>query len=297
MLTPSHTIFAVLAAVGVFLFVDALFPRRARVRLAEADTRPAGQRLMDAFFAPAAERVVSIRRGDLAGVKRDLAQKLARASYPPPFLTPENVLAHQLFSAILFAAFGSVVIFAGFGSMTLVVMAGLAALGWFAPLQAIANAERERREQLLLDAASTLDRLASYLAAGNALPAAVRSISERPGGAWVAEFRRVAAAYSTTAGGDFVLALDEIVERSGQLPEIKRVAERLKAAYEMGGGGVAKAMRQMAADARINIRLLITERGYRNAVTMVIPAFFAILAMTMILIAPGGTRMIAVIGG
>jgi hypothetical protein len=52
----------------------------------------------------------------------------------------------------------------------------------------------------------------------------------------------------------------------------------------------------MANDARINLRLLITERGYKNAVLMVIPAFFAIIAIVLILIGPSAVRMVSAFG-
>ena len=120
-------------------------------------------------------------------------------------------------------------------------------------------------------------------------------MAEKPGGAWVAEFRKVAAHYAVT--GDFTQALETVVEESGRLPDVTRVCERLRAAYEMGGGGVAQSLRRMAQDARASIRHLITERGYRNAVMMVVPAFLAIIAITIVLIAPGVVRMVGVLGG
>jgi len=289
-------ILALIAGIGMFLFVDGLFPRPVRVRLMAPDRRPLGQRLMDAFFVPAAERVSSLGRAGLERQKADLKIRLARAGYPPPFATPEAVLGYRLFTAVLFAVFGGIfALVVKLGGLALPLALGLAAFGWVVPDRTIANAERERREQLTLDAASTLDRLAIHVAAGQALPAAVRSVAERPGGAWVAEFRKIAAAYAV--GGDFPAALEEAVERNGRLPEIARVCERLRAAYEMGGGGVAQSLRRMAQDARVSIRLLITERGYRNAVMMVIPAFFAIIAIAIILIGPGAVRMVAVMGG
>lgn len=205
-------------------------------------------------------------------------------------------MAYRLFTAVLFAVLGGVfALLVGLGAAALPLMLGLAVLGWLVPDRAIASAERERREQLILDAASALDRLAIYVAAGHALPAAVRSLAERPGGAWVAELRKIAADYAVT--GDFPGALEQAIERNGRLPEIARVCERLRAAYEMGGGGVAQSLRRMAQDARHTIRLLMAERGYRNAVYMVIPAFFAIIAIAVILIGPGAVRMLAVLGG
>jgi hypothetical protein len=52
----------------------------------------------------------------------------------------------------------------------------------------------------------------------------------------------------------------------------------------------------MASDARKRIELLITERGYKNAVLMVIPTFFALIAITLILIAPGAVMMAQSLG-
>lgn len=287
---------ALIAALGVFLFVEGLGPRPVRVRLTEPDRRPFGQRMVDTFFAPAAERVMTAGRVNLGDHRAKLARRLARAGHPPPFTTPEAVLGYRLFTAVLFAVFGGVfALLVGLGSIALPLMIGLGAFGWAVPDRAIANAERERREQLTLDAASTLDRLAIYVAAGNALPSAVRSLAEKPGGAWVGEFRKVASRYAVTS--DFPAALEEVVEQSGRLPAITRVCERIRAAYEMGGGGVARSLRRMAQDARVNIRHLITERGYKNAVWMIVPGFFAIVASAVILIGPGAVRMFALLAG
>lgn len=287
--------FALVAAVGIFLVVEAVGTRPVRVRLTEMDKRPFGQRIVDTLFAPAAERVVTATsRMDLKTHKIGLARRLARAGYPPPFVSPEAVLGYRLFTAIIFAVMGAVfALLTGLGVVAVPLALCLAAFGWVLPDRTIANAKRERREQLMLDAASTLDRLAIYVAAGNALPSAVRSLAEKPGGAWVAEFRQMAAAYAV--GGEFDVALEEVIEKSGRLPDIARVCEHLRAAYEMGGGGLAESLRKMAHDARIRIRLLITERGHKNAVLMVIPAFFSILALMIVLIAPGVVRMFALL--
>lgn len=289
------TILALMAGLGVFLFVQALGPRPVRIRLVERDRRPFVQRAVEAFFAPAASRVAAVGRLDPEVQKVELARRLARAGFPAPFTSPEAVMGYRLFTALLFAALGGLfALMLRLGAATVPVVVGLAVLGWTLPDRSIATAERQRREQLTLDAASALDRLAIYVAAGNALPAAIISLAERPGGAWVAEFRKVAGLYVT--GGDLPAALEEVVEKNGRLPEIVRVCERLRAAYEMGGGGVAQSLRRMAADARVRIRLQITERGYKNAVLMVVPAFFAIVATSIVLLGPGVVRMMTVLG-
>lgn len=293
-------IFALMAFVGVYMVSDALTPPRPRVHLTERDQRPMLQRSMDTFFTPAAQRVITIGRGNTQQIKLDLATRLARANYPSPFsdpeTTPDMVIGYQLLIAVVFAVLGGLFgLSYGLGSASLFVVLALAAAGWFVPLQVIQSAENIRREQLMLDAASTMDRLASFVAAGNTLPAAVRSLAERPGGAWVGEFRKIASAYAV--GGDFGKALDEAMEQSGRMPEIVRVCERLRAAHEMGGGGVIRALRQMAGDARSNVKNLITRRGYENAIYMLAPAFLAILATAIILIAPGAIKMMSVLAG
>lgn len=288
-------LFALMASIGVFMLVDALGPRRVRVRLIEADTRPLLQRLIDSLFAPAAERMMTIGRGNLGARKIDLAKRLARAGQPSGFTLPEQVLGASLFNAVMFAVLiGTFGLLIGLAEAAPLLMLVAGLIGWGMPARAIARAEQERKEQLMLDAASTMDRLAIYVAAGHALPAAIRSLAERPGGAWVAEYRRVASAYAV--GGDLQAAFDETAEKAGWLPDIARVFERLKAAYDMGGGGTARALRQMASDARIAARMLIAERGYKNAVLMVLPAFFAIIAIVIILIAPGAVRMVGLLG-
>jgi len=288
--------FALLAAIGVFAFVDALRPRVPRIQLSAPDQRPVSQRLLDTFFAPAAARVLGIGRIDLAAHKNDLTRRLARAGNPPPFVTADAVLAYRMVAAVLLAAvgggFGLIV---GLGAATLLLMIGLALIGWRLPDQSITNAEHERKEQLMLDAASTMDRLAIYVSSGRALPMAIQSLAERPGGAWVAEFRRLASMYAVRYG-DFAGAADEVMAHSGRLPEIVRVLERLKAVQHLGGS-LGPVLRQMAADARTAAKLVIMQRGYRNALLMVIPAFFAILAIMAIVMAPGAIKMAGVLGG
>ncbi len=295
-------LYGLLAAFGMFLAVDAFFPRPVKVRLTGPDDRALLPRLMDTFFTPAGKRVARIGRRDWEEQRSDLEERLARAGYPPPFLTPESVMGYRIFTAGLFA--GMIGIFAlilsfvmpgGLGGLELPFVIGAGLMGWFMPNQSIQNAENLRKEQLTLDAASTLDRLAIYISAGYALPMALRELSERPGGAWIGEFKQIAADYSVTQ--DFKGALQAAGRRCGQLQEITRVTERLDAAYDMGGGGLAQTLRRMAGDARVRIKLLLTERGYKNAVMMVIPAFFAIVAIALLLIAPGAMQLVGVLGG
>ncbi len=302
MSTPMILLFALIAAGGAALTVNALAPRRARVQLLQADDRPLADRLLTTFFVPAAQRLARIGRRDMQAQQTDLAARLAQAAYPPPFTSPENVLGYQLLTAAIFAGmvglFGlvlSLLVGAGALGFVLPLALGVGALGFVMPQKTINNAIAQRQEQLTLDAASTLDRLAIYVAAGYALPVSLRDLAQRPGGAWIAEMRQIAGEYAVT--GDFPAALDHAGERNGRLPEIVRVTERLKAAYEMGGGGIAQTLRRMSQDARIRIRLILTERGYKNAVMMVIPAFFAIIAIALILIAPGAVQMMQVLGG
>ena len=270
-------VLAVVAFVGVTMVSDALTPPRPRVHLADADQRPLLQRTLDTFLTPAAQRVVTIGRGDVKQIRLDMATRLARANYPSPFSDPETgpdmVMGYQLLVAVVFAVLGGLFgLSYGLGSASLIVVIALAVAGWFVPLRVIRSAENARREQLMLDAASTMDRLASFVAAGNTLPAAVRSLAERPGGAWVAEFRKIASAYAV--GGDFGKALDEAMEKSGRMPEIVKVCERLKAAHEMSGGGVIRTLRQMAADARVNVKNLITSAATKMPSTCLARLFW-----------------------
>jgi pilus assembly protein TadC len=284
--------FALMAGFGVFLFVDALRPRRIRVQLNAPDERPLMHRLLATFFVPAAERVLKVRRADRDVLRADLAVRLKRANYPAPYLTVDAVLGYRVFLALLQSAIGAVAgLLLELGPGTLVIMIGLGLVGWLTPDKAITSAENERVEQLTLDAASTLDRLAIHVSAGSALSMAVREVAEQPGGAWVAELRQLASSYAIR--GDFSAAVDEVLDKCGRLPTIVRGLERLKAAAEMGGGGTAKALRQMAHDARETIKIVLTERGYRNTTLMVVPAGLAILAVIFVLLAPGMARLLS----
>ena len=126
--------FALLAGLGMFLFVDALRPRRTRVQLNAPDERPLMQRLLAALFAPAAERVLQVRRADLTVLRADLAVRLKRANYPSPYQSVDVVLGYRLFLATLLAAMGAVAgLLLGLGPGTVVVMIGMALVGWLTP--------------------------------------------------------------------------------------------------------------------------------------------------------------------
>jgi tight adherence protein C len=291
-MNSTIALLAFTAAVGAFLVVQSLGRPRLRVRLTERDERPFAQRVVEAFFAPAAVRVMTtFGRTSAEDTRATLERRLARAGYPSPFANAQSVLGYRLFLAVFSTACGALfAAITGMGAMALPMALALGAIGWLMPDRIIASAQAQRVEQLTLDAASALDRLAIFVAAGNALPAAVTSLAERPGGAWVAEFRRIAAHYATH--GDFAAALEDAIERNGGLPEITRVCERLRAAYVMGGRGISQSLRRMAQDARTRVRNVITERGYRNAVLMILPAFLALVAAGIVLIAPGAAQML-----
>jgi tight adherence protein B len=296
-----QVLLGLVAAGAVWLILSAFQKARPRVRLTDPDERPLLDRLMETLFVPAGRRVAALSRRNWDAQRNDLETRIAQAGYPPPFTSAENVLGYRIFTAAIFAGlvglFGLLLsLFSpGLGAIALPLTAAAGLMGLFMPDQVINNAIRERQEQLTLDAASTMDRLAIYVAAGYALPVALRELATRPGGAWIAEIRGIASDYAVT--GDFPGALEAAAQRNGRMPEIVGFTERLRSAYEMGGGGITDTLRRMSQDARVRIRLLLTERGYKNAVLMVIPAFFAIIAIALILIAPGGVQMIQVLGG
>ena len=290
---------ALIGAIGAWLLVDGLWPRPIRVTLGAPDERPASQRLLETFVASAAERVMVIGgRVNLAQHKADLAQLLAQANYPQNLTTPEAVLANRLLMASVLALFGAIFgLLLDLGPVIAVTALGLGLLGWQLPDRVINGAIHERVEQLQLDAASVMDRLAVHTAAGTPLPMAIITIADRPGGEWVAVFRQIAAIYAAgykkkISSGDFNSACDFAIQSSGRLPEIMRIVERLKAAGEMGGGTSA-ALRQMAQDARINARVVVAERGSRNTTLMILPGFFAILGAVIVLMGPGFATIVS----
>lgn len=238
--------FAFLTALGLFVFIDGLRPRAPRITLTAPDTRPFTLRLLDTLFLPAAERLLRLSRVDLGTHRTDLAVRLARAKpfSPAPFTTPDLVLkGYRLFTALIFALFGGLFgLLIGLGGATLAAMGGLGLAGWGMPDRVIANAIKDRRRAVgTVDAAATMDRLAIHVAAGSALPMAIRRVSDRPGGEWVATFRQAAARGPAASNGDFEQSADDVMDSSScRFPEIVRVLERLKAAKEMGAAAPAR---------------------------------------------------------
>jgi hypothetical protein len=183
-----QVLLGLVAAGAVWLILSACQKARPRVRLTDPDERPLLDRLMETLFVPAGRRVAALSRRNWDAQRNDLETRIAQAGYPPPFTSAENVLGYRIFTAAIFAGlvglFGLLLsLFSpGLGAIALPLTAAAGLMGLFMPDQVINNAIRERQEQLTLDAASTMDRLAIYVAAGYALPVALRELATRPGG-------------------------------------------------------------------------------------------------------------------
>jgi len=165
----------------------------------------------------------------------------------------------------------------------------LAPLGLLMPQAEVEKAIRNRDDGLVVDQATALERLANFVVAGQPLPQAILVFSERPGGAFVAWLRQVAAEYSRR--GDLSEAVEQAMEANGSPGVLVSFATLVRRHVRMGGGA-SEGLRRMAREMREETKRRIIKRGYRNTILMVVPAGLAILASMLVLAAPGVARLV-----
>lgn len=218
----------------------------------------------------------------------DWARWLGRAGWPYPSV--EAFFAHKVAIAALMGGIGGM----GGGLFLLLGLPpwipaaaalGSAGLGFFMPDAAVRAQAGRREDRLLADMALALDRLANLLSAGMPLPQAITALTASQG-PFIEELRQVAADYQVSA--DLVEAVDRMVERNGGLPALVDFASLVRSAAQ--GGGLAGSLRTLSDELGKALLQRLIERGYRNALLMLLPAFLLMLATLVVLAAPGLMR-------
>ncbi len=234
------------------------------------------------------------KRGDYGGLEHRLRLAGFWGDPTGPYPSVAAFRARQLMAAALAAIVGwgggLLIAAAAQKPASLALPLGLltAPLGLLMPQAELNKAIRNRDDALVADMATALERLANFVAAGQPLGQAVLLFSERPGGAFVAWLRTVAADFSRH--GDLAVAVEQMMEANGSPGVLVPFATLVRSHIRLGGG-VSEDLRRLAGEMREELKRRITERGYRNTILMVIPAGLAILASLLVMAAPGFVRM------
>jgi len=247
-----------------------------------------GRPLLDRAFGPFLAEWGTRLRFWLKNEEK-VRERLQAAGWPRPFRTVNDFYAAKVAGGIiLFAAGLGFALLLGFGGFAIPLAVGLGALGFFLPDLSVEQQAKRRAEEMTVEMAFVPDRLAIYLAAGHALPYAIRRVAERPGGPFTEELRKVALDYET--GGDIREALENMVERNPGLEDVAWFASSLTFAQEQGAEMVP-VLRSMGEEARKKLNNILNARGHRTTLLLIIPVGLLIVPASLLLVgAPGFVR-------
>jgi Flp pilus assembly protein TadB len=179
--------------------------------------------------------------------------------------------APKLFHALLFAAGGLVL--AGVPTLlyswhpTIPLVAAIAAgvAGFFDPDSELAGAAEKRRRQIILEMGYKVAELRAYIQSGRTFAAAMRYLTQRPGGPFVKELFRVLQIYDITA--DLDRGLRVVLERNAMCqPLISLIGDLL--AMTGQGGEVGPVLEAHSDTAQHEQARLLRQQGEDNSQQM-----------------------------
>ena len=210
--------------------------------------------------------------GLLGKPERD-KKRIIQAGRPARYRTVFDFYAWKVICALmLFAAGLAPAILAGPGFLPMALALGV--VGLFLPDYHLKQLIKTRYELLRAELAFTLHRIAIHVAAGRALPVALRAIAASPGGLFVAELRQVMADYDT--GVPLMEALRRMLERNPDLPELERFVDLVERATTLGQP-IAGVLTEMGEVMQEKLEHEIEARGMATSVKMVLPMGLLVL--------------------
>lgn len=225
------------------------------------------------------------RLAGLVGTPTELGARLARAGVAP------SIAAYQLQRLLAGLAGASLAVLLGLPALAgdrWALLPVCALLGLLAGLLGrdllLRQQGRRRIEQLAGELPSVLELLALSVAAGEAVPEALRRVARIGHGLIAAELGAVGR--QVASGVPLAAALAELARRAGH-PGLERALDHLVAALDRGSP-LAETLQAQAADVRVESRRTLLEAAGRSEVAMLLPLVFLILPATIaIAIFPG----------
>jgi hypothetical protein len=296
----------ILALVGgvSFLFIWAGLTRLPAIARPQRRERPEQQRLRTGgpgFLTAAVEDLAAWFQGRgvedrtwRGGLNARYLERLKQADWywapgearaptlEAPFWNLETLWAAKLLHAALFALGGLVLAGAAVlvldGSPVLALLGlGLGGVGFFDPDSELAEAADRRRRQIVLEMGYKVPELRVYVRSGRTFIAAVRYLTNRPGGPFVKELYRILQVYDVTA--DQERGLQAVIERNGLCEPLVNLCADLMAVVK-GGGEMGMVLEAHADAAQHEQRRLLRQQGQDNTQQM----SYVVAATTLVVI-------------
>jgi len=246
----------------------------------------------DRLVAPILERTKGLARALSPGGADDRYTALLDQAGNPAGWTVERILgvkgAALLLGLVLGAFYGK------FQAVSVLYALGLGAVLFFVPDLLIKNVALRRQEQTSKSLADALDMLSVCVEAGQGFDAALLQVARNVDGPISGEFARVLS--EIQIGKSRSEAFSAMGARV-TLPEVKNFVTALVQADRLGLP-IAGVLREQTVNMRLVRRQKAEEKAQKVTIKILFPLMFCILpALFIVIIGPGGIRMMQAFGG
>jgi len=153
----------------------------------------------------------------------------------------------------------------------------VAAVGFLDPDGEVAEAAEQRRRQIVLEMGYKVPELRAYIRSGKTFAAALRYLTQRPGGPFVRELYRALQIYDVTA--DLGRGLQAVIERNRRCEPLVNLCGDLLAVLAEGGE-LGMVLEAHAEAAQHEQRRLLRQQGQDNTQQMT----YVVSATTLVVI-------------
>jgi hypothetical protein len=200
-----------------------------------------------------------------------------------PFWNIETMWASKVLYAGLFglvALIGTGIFGLIFGwpfvvSLAIAVIA--AVVGFFDTDRELAEAAEERRRQIILEMGTKVPEMRTYILAGRSILFILRDLTERPGGPFVQELRRILDVYSLTTSVE--RGFEAVIDHCRPCQPLLNLCVDLLALHKEGGD-LGKVLNTHADTAQHEQARLLRQQGQDNTQQMM----YVVAATTLIVI-------------
>jgi hypothetical protein len=226
----------------------------------------------------------------------------APPSVHAPFWNLETLWASKVLHAVLFGLGGLVVggvlalVYRWSPVVPLAAGLGLALVGFMDPDSELAEAAEKRRRQIVLEMGYKVPELRVYVRSGRTFVAALRYLTNRPGGPFVRELYRALRVYDV-AGGDLERGLRAVMEHNALCEPLVNLCGDLLAVLAEGGelGVVLEAHTDTAQHEQ---RRQLRQQGQDNTQQMTLVVAGTTLVVIMVLVGgPALWQVLTALGG
>lgn len=236
----------------------------------------------DRVTAPTMDRLTRIGRRFTPADRTDRAKRKLELAGSPEGWDVDRILAFKALGIFVGAGIGLLIalLFSLAAIWFIVLVVGLALLGWFGPDLALYQAAYNRSEQIRKDLPDSLDLLTISVEAGLGFDAALSQVARNTTGPLSEEFFRVLQEMQIGVGrSDAMRALADRTD----VPELRGFITAMVQADKFGIP-IANVLRVQARELRIKRSQLAEERAQKVPVKILFPLIFCIMPALFIVI-------------